>query len=87
MSLPLTRFAAGDPVPVDNFDPYSAYRFIVTSVRDASSANSVQFAEIQFDGQVVGAGGSIPEPAAWALVLLALSMLAAVHRRASARRG
>jgi len=80
MSLPLARFMAGDPVPVANADPYSAYRFIVTSLRNTGAANSVQFSEIQFDGQVVGTG--VPEPATWTLALAALLGLGAARRRA-----
>jgi hypothetical protein len=81
MDLPLGRLTAGASVPVDNSEAYSGYRFIVTSVRDGPSANSMQFAEIQLDGQVAG---SAPEPAAWLLLVLALSALAASRRRASA---
>ncbi|MGH8622974.1 MAG: PEP-CTERM sorting domain-containing protein, partial [Burkholderiales bacterium] len=86
MDLPLARFAAGASVPVDNTDAYSAYRLIFTSVRNGNAANSVQFAEIQFDGRVGDDGASVPEPASWALVLLTLSMLAASRRRTSALR-
>jgi hypothetical protein len=86
IDLPLARLTAGAPVAVSNADPYSAYRIIFPSVRNEAAANSVQFAEIQFDGQVVSDGGSVPEPASWALVLLTLSLLAACRRRSFALR-
>jgi hypothetical protein len=83
MDLPMDRFTPGASVPVGGADPYAGYRFVVTSVRSANdllSGNSVQFAEIQFDGQVVS---SVPEPAVWLLALLALAALAVYRRRAA----
>ena len=45
---------------------YSSYRMVFTDVRNAGTANSMQIAEIQFDGT------PIPEPGTWALALVGM---------------
>ena len=62
ISLPDERDTAGPLVAVDNSLEFGAYRFVVTGVKDAETANSVQFAEIQFF--------AIPEPSSMLLLLI-----------------
>jgi hypothetical protein len=65
--LPEDRFLEGDVVTVDNTETYSSYRWLVTSVKDGVAANSMQFSEIQFFGEVVGGGldGDFNNDGAW----------------------
>lgn len=51
VSLPAARDTAGPVVAVDNATEYLSYRMIFTGVKNASAANSMQIAEIQFFGQ------------------------------------
>lgn len=74
MSLPDTRLAVGPLVDVDGAAAYTSYRMVFTSVKNATAANSMQIADIQFIGVV-------PEPGAMALGLLGLSGLAMARRR------
>lgn len=62
VSLPDQRLTLGPLVPVDSDAEFTSYRFVVTGVKDAEAANSVQFAEIQFFG--------VPEPSSVVLLLL-----------------
>ena len=66
LDLPIDRnpneLPAGDfkssVISVDNpnDDAYTSYRFVVTSVKDSTVANSMQFSEIQFYGEILGGG-------------------------------
>lgn len=58
------RNATAAPVAVNNGSAYSGYRLVFTSLRDAANANSMQVADILFDGVV------IPEPTTVSLMLL-----------------
>lgn len=60
------------PVAVDGSTAFSAYRLVFTSLRDAANNNSMQIADVVFDGIVV------PEPGTLTLVLL--GCLASVRR-------
>ncbi|HRI16803.1 MAG TPA: PEP-CTERM sorting domain-containing protein, partial [Verrucomicrobiota bacterium] len=62
LSSTLGRRVAGEIISVDNTDPYNTYRLLVTTVRNSATANSMQFAEIQFYGTTV------PEPSTVALL-------------------
>lgn len=75
VDLPLDRYTVGPEVSFANSTPYTAYRMVVTSVRDAAAANSVQFAEIQLRGQIV------PEPSSVVLALLGLAGAGLAYRR------
>ncbi len=60
VNLPITRFAAGPVVNVDNqAGEFTSYRIVFTSLRDEGPADSVQFSEIQFYGEGE-AGGEAP---------------------------
>lgn len=56
LALPDDRGVEGTPVTFPNSSAYSSYRFRVVSVKDPASANSTQYADIQFQsGEVVPA--------------------------------
>ena len=59
MELPTTRHAAGPMVSFSNTVDYAAYRMVITTVRNATTANSMQFAEVQFYG-IIGVSCNVP---------------------------
>lgn len=75
VDLPLARFTMSDPIPVDGITPYTSYRLTFPTVRNGASANSMQIAEVQFQGSVV------PEPSTWALAATGLFGLGLIRRR------
>lgn len=75
IDLPLDRFTPGTPTPVDNINTYAAYRMFFTGVRDEAAANSMQIAEIQFEGTL------IPEPGTGALAGIGLAALVLRRKR------
>ncbi len=50
LELPEERFTEGEPVTFANTTPWTSYRFVVRTVRNAPGADSFQFGEIQFEG-------------------------------------
>ena len=48
VNLPSARNTLGPLVNVDNATSYASYRMVITGVKNAGSANSMQFAEIAF---------------------------------------
>ncbi len=54
VNLPGVRNADGPVVLVDNDAAYTSYRMVFTGVKNAASANSLQFSEIQFFGSQSG---------------------------------
>ncbi len=54
LALPLDRLTQGDPVFVNNTEAYTAYRMVIVDVVAAAAVNSMQVAEITFEGEVVG---------------------------------
>jgi len=52
MDLPATRHAAGSAVSFENTVDYTAYRMVITGLKDATTADSMQFAEVQFYGLI-----------------------------------
>jgi hypothetical protein len=52
VALPAARRTAAPTVTFGNSAAYTSYRFVVLSVKDAATANAMQFAEIQFEGGV-----------------------------------
>lgn len=58
MALPDARLTAGAPVSFANSTPYRSWRFRAVSVKDPSTADAMQFGDIQFEsGPVVPSGG------------------------------
>ncbi|MGI9427811.1 MAG: hypothetical protein ACR2NM_04080, partial [Bythopirellula sp.] len=57
ISLPATRDTPGPIVELTNATAYTSYRMIFTGVKNAGAANSMQFAEIQFFGEVSASSG------------------------------
>ena len=56
LSLPATRQTAGSAVDVSGAVPYSSYRMVFNTVKNATSANSMQIGEVQF--KISGTGGT-----------------------------
>ncbi len=54
LSLPSARNTTDSAELVAGSTAYSSYRMIFSAVKDGGAANSMQFAEIQFFGEVVG---------------------------------
>jgi hypothetical protein len=77
LSLTTDRLVTSGAIAVEQAVAYTSYRFVVSSLRDGVNANSVQFADVQFDGRVV------PEPAAWVLALSTLGALGFARFRRS----
>ncbi|MFP6875136.1 MAG: hypothetical protein VCA55_16680 [Verrucomicrobiales bacterium] len=61
-SLPDARFTAAPVVSFGNNVSYSSYCFVVTALKDAPRANSMQFSEIEFFTQPDGQGQSVLAP-------------------------
>ena len=76
--LPADRNTLGPIVNVSNSTAYSAYRMVFPTVKDANDANSMQIAEVQFNGRIL----AIPEPTTAMLSLIGLSGLVLRRRRA-----
>lgn len=74
LALTVDRGAESDYIPVDNNTEYLAYRMEFDQLKDSGSANSIQFAEIQFFDV-------IPEPSTSLLAGLGLLGLLARRRR------
>lgn len=51
IGLPAGRRVPGPVIQIANASLYRSYRFVVTGVKDAATANSMQFSEIQFQGR------------------------------------
>lgn len=64
--LPVDRGVLGPMIDVTNTEVFSSYRMIFPDVRNADATDSMQIAEIQFEGTVV------PEPSSIMLVLSGL---------------
>ncbi len=60
IDLPLDRDTESDPILVNNVNGYTAYRLIFPTIRDTMLADSMQIAEVTFDGQVVTSGVVVP---------------------------
>jgi hypothetical protein len=78
IDLPALRYADSAPILVNGADPYLSYRLVFPTVRNGTTANSMQIAEVQFQGQVV------PEPSTWALAATGLMGLGLIRRKRKA---
>jgi hypothetical protein len=75
LSLSDTRFTPSDFIPVNASQAYSSYRLVFPTVKNATAANSMQIADIQFYTV-------IPEPSTVALAaIVGLALAAATRRR------
>lgn len=74
-SLTTNRNETSAPIMIDNAMAYTSYRLVFPTLRDSGNANSIQFAEIQFDGIL------IPEPSMATLALLGLTTVGLRRRR------
>lgn len=63
------RFQVGPQVNFANGVSFKSYRLLVSSVRDAALANSMQFGEVELIGNTV-----VPEPTSLAAAAIALSL-------------
>jgi len=61
VSLPPERDTVGPTVTVGSTAIYASYKMLFPTVKDADAANSMQIAEVQFDGEANGARN--PNPA------------------------
>ena len=52
VDLPTARFSSGPMVTFTNAADFTSYRIVFTALRNATAANSMQFAEIQFYGKI-----------------------------------
>jgi hypothetical protein len=78
IDLPAARLTTSDPIAVDGITPYTSYRLTFPTVRNGATANSMQIAGVQFQGQVV------PEPSTWALAATGLFGLGLIRRKRKA---
>jgi hypothetical protein len=78
LSPPMARFTDYPVVAVNSPANYSSYRLVFPTVRNATGANSMQIADVQF----ATLASQIPEPTTTALVVLGLACVAASRRRA-----
>jgi hypothetical protein len=62
-------------IAVNNSNAYSIYRLVFPTVKNGGAANSVQIADVQFEGSVV------PEPSTFVLGGIGLTALVALRRR------
>lgn len=98
LSLPPERNNSGIPIPdpVDplfnyqeinfsNVIPYTSYRLIFPTIKDAASANSMQIGEVEFLGEAYSPPASIPTMNEWGMIVL--MMLAGVVSVYYLRRG
>jgi hypothetical protein len=77
LSPPMARFSDYQVVAVNSPANYTSYRLVFPTVRNATAANSMQIADVQF----ATLASQIPEPATTALVALGLACAAAIRRR------
>jgi hypothetical protein len=62
LSFPVDRNAPAGTVDLTNTTPYGAYKMLFPMVKNATTANSMQFDEVQFFPQPGGAGTGILAP-------------------------
>jgi hypothetical protein len=77
LNPPTARFADYPVVAVNSPANYQSYKLIFPTVRNATAANSLQIADVQFSTLA----SQIPEPTTTALVALGLACVAALRRR------
>ena len=77
LNPPMARQVDFPVVAVNSPANYQSYKLIFPTVRNATTANSMQIADVQFSTLA----SQIPEPTTTALVALGLACVAAVRRR------
>lgn len=53
LALPDARLTAGDPITINNTTAYTAYKILFPTLKSANTVNSMQVAEIRFQGSVL----------------------------------
>jgi hypothetical protein len=79
LSLPAGRRELGPIVTINSPTNYQSYKLLFPTVKNATAANSMQIADVQFATSL----SMIPEPSTVALVALGLAAVAASRRRRS----
>ena len=59
VSLPTARDTVGPTVALSNTTIYASYKMLFPTVKDAVAANSMQIAEVQFNGEANGARNAV----------------------------
>jgi MYXO-CTERM domain-containing protein len=77
LSLPDARFTDGPVVAINSPQNYQSYKLIFPTVKNATTANSMQIADVQFGTTL----SQVPEPSTMMIAAMGLALVAAARRR------